>query len=370
MKITALRRVFSGQSLYAIVETDEGIQGVGECTLNTRQLAVEGALAHIEPVLIGKDPFRIEHIWQDVFRGTFWRGGPVLMAALSGIDLALWDIKGKALNAPVYELLGGACRDKIRLYCHVGGADLTEFLDNAAARLREGYTAIRICPHDGRGETYEPGPMVRKSVKWMAELRRAIGEEPEILFEIHTRLSIPRAAELINAIEEYRPLFVEDPLRADAPEAYRALRQRARVPLGTGEKFGAKWDYRAVIGEDLIDYVRTDVCNCGGITEMRKIAAYAEAHYIEMIPHGLPGMAGMMAAFHADLATPNFLMQEAGLFRDAAPHVECDARIEGGWARIGASPGLGIRFHEDRVAPFAMREHPHLRREDGSVQDW
>jgi len=370
MKITKARRIFSGQNLYVQVETDEGITGLGECTLNTRQLAVAGALEHLEPVLAGQDPFRIEHIWQDIFRGTFWRGGPVLMAALSGIDAALWDIKGKALNTPVYNLLGGACRDRIRVYCHAGGSDLASFLDAASARLKQGYTVLRICPHDAHGGFYEPGPMVRKSVEWMGALRREVGEAIEIIFEIHTRLSVPRAAELINAIEEFRPMFVEDPLRADAPEAFRALRERVRVPLGTGEKYGAKWDYRAVIENDLIDYVRSDICNCGGITEMKKIAALAEAHYMEMVPHGLPSMAGMMAALHLDLATPNFLVQEAGLFGGEPRHLTCDFEYKDGWLYLGDSPGLGITLHEEHLTPFTMREHPHLRREDGTVQDW
>jgi len=370
MKITKARRVFSGQNLYVVIETDEGISGIGECTLNTRQLAVDGVLRHLEPVLVGQDPFRIEHIWQDIYRGTFWRGGPVLMAALSGIDAALWDIKGKVLNTPVYNLLGGACRDRIRVYCHVYGRDLREFLDTANARLKEGYTVLRVCPHDGPGDIYEPGPMVRKSVEWMGALRREVGEDVEIIFEIHTRLSIPRAAELINAIEDFRPMFIEDPLRADAVEAFKTLRERVRVPLGTGEKFGGKWDYRYLIGNDLIDYVRTDICNCGGITEMKKIAAYAEAHYMEMVPHGLPSMAGMMAALHLDLATPNFIVQEAGLFRGVPPHLTCDFEFKDGWITLGDSPGLGITLHEDHLEPFEMREHPHLRREDGTVQDW
>jgi len=313
---------------------------------------------------------RAEHIWQDIFRGTFWRGGPVLLSALSGIDMALWDIKGKALGTPVYDLLGGACRDRIRAYCHAGGGDLKSFLDSANARLKEGFTILRICPHDNSGGFYEPGPMVRKSVEWMRELRREAGESVEIIFEVHTRLTVPRAAELINAIEEFRPLFVEDPLRADAPEAYRALRERVRAPLGTGEKFGAKWDYRYVIENDLIDYARADICNCGGITEMKKIAAYAEAHYIDMVPHGLPSMAGMMAALHCDLATPNFCAQETGLFSEGQAHLAYDAELRDGWYYLGGAPGLGVTLREDKVKPFVMREHPHWRREDGGVQDW
>ncbi|MDR2042422.1 MAG: mandelate racemase/muconate lactonizing enzyme family protein [Tannerella sp.] len=371
LKITALRPIFSGRNLFVKVETDKGLYGLGDGSLNTRTTAVAAALKSIEPVILGQDPFRIEHLWQDLFRGTFWRGGPVLLSALSAVDMALWDLKGKALNTPVYNLLGGKCREKIRMYSGCGGSTPDELCRNAEKTMARGFTVLRICPHDGLVDgRYEPGHQIRESVKCMRALRKAVGEEVEIIFECHTRFTPVRAVELCNAIAEYRPVYVEDPLRADSPESYRTLRSHTHVPLGTGEKLGAPWDYKTLIEEDLVDYLRTDVCNCGGISAMRKIAAYGETHYLEMAPHGLPSAIGMMAALHVDLSIPNLYVQEGGLYSNVGSHLTADGEIKDGFAIIGDSPGLGVKLDESRCPPFSTYEHPHWRREDGAVQDW
>jgi len=372
MKITALKRIFSGSNVFAKVETDEGIFGIGDGSLNTRAAAVAAVMEAIEPVIVGQDPFRIEHIWQDVFRGTFWRGGPVLMAALASVDMALWDIKGKALNTPVYNLLGGKCREKLRMYHHVYGPTPDELCRAAEKILALGYTVLRICPHDNLTDGfYEPGRQVRSSVNFMKALRKAVGDEIEIIFECHTRLTPVRAIEVCNAIAEYRPIFVEDPIRADSPESFRVLRSHTTVPYGTGEKFGGPWDFKTIIEEDLVDYLRNDVVICGGITSMRKTAMYGETHYIEMVPHGIPSPIGEMAAYQVDMATPNFYCQETGLYREEShPHIKIDATYKDGFVTIGDSPGLGITLDESKCPPYRAYEHPHWRREDGTVQDW
>jgi len=371
MKVTALKRIYSGAHVFAKIETDAGIYGLGDGTLKGRAPGVSAVLETIEPLLIGQDPFDIEHIWQDIFRGTFWRGGPVLMSALSAVDMALWDIKGKALKTPVYNLLGGKCRHKMRMYHHVRGGSIEEICRDAEKVVANGYTVIRTCPHDIlTSGYYEPGVQVRMSVKAMKELRKTVGDDIEIIFECHTRLSPVRAVEVINAIAEYRPVFVEDPIRSDSPESFRMLRAHTNVPLGTGEKFGGPWDYKTLIEEDLIDYLRTDICNCGGITSMRKIAAYGETHYLEMVPHGLPSMIGMMAAFHVDMATPNFYVQEHGLFSDDGSYISADFEYKDGFCTIGDTPGLGVSIDESKCLPFKSTEFPHWRREDGTVQDW
>ena len=370
MKITGIQTYFNANNHYVEVLTDAGITGLGEATLNTRQLAVDGVFKHLEPVLVGQDPMRIEHIWQSIFRGTFWRGGPVLLSALSGIDMALWDIKGKALNTPVYNLLGGKCRDKMRVYINVGGRTPDDLCRNAERVVAEGYTLVRICPHDNIDGFYEPGTQVRRSIPFMRELRKAIGDDIEIVFEVHTRLSPTRAIELCNAIAEYKPVFVEDPIRADSPESFRVLRSHTNVPIGTSEKLGAKWDYKTIIEEDLVDYLRTDVCNCGGITEMKKIAAYGEPHYMEMVPHGVPHV-GYLAAMHVNFATPNFYCQENWISGQKPEHLKYDVIFENGFQYLGDAPGLGIELIKDKLnRPFVMREHPYWRREDGTVQDW
>lgn len=370
MKITDLKTYFSGSNHYVVIETDEGISGLGEPTLHTRELAVDGALKNLREYIIGKDPYRIEHLWQDIFRGSFWRGGPVLQSALSAIDMALWDIKGKALNTPVYNLLGGKCRDKLTVYKGIGGKTPEELAENGLKTVEAGYKILRICPHDAGTENgYEPGVQVRRSEKAMKALREAVGDEIEIIFECHTRLSPARAIELSNRILPYHPLFVEDPLRADSPEEFRVLRSHTNAALGTGEKFGAKWDYKCLIEEDLIDYVRTDICNCGGITEMKKIAAYAEAHYMEMVPHGVPHV-GFLAAMHTDFATPNFLCQEDWISGSKPEHLDYDVTFKDGYLTMGDRPGLGITLDVTKLKPYSTYEHPHWRRPDGTVQDW
>ena len=371
MKIVSVRPVFSGHNVYAVIKTDENIQGIGEGTLNSREAAVAEVIKSISPVVTGMDPQNTEHIWHDVLRGTFWRGGPVLMSALSALDMALWDIKGKILNQPVYNLLGGKCRNKIRIYAHAGGKTPDELCKNAEKLFEKGITTVRICPHDVLTDGYyEPGHQVRQSVKFMEALRKTAGDEIEIIFECHTRLTPPWAVKLCNAIAPYNPLFVEDPISADSPESFRVLRSHTNVAFGTGEKFGPLWDYKALIEEDLIDYLRSDICNCGGITSVQKIAAYGEAHYMEMVPHGLPSAVGMMAAYHFDMATPNFFVQESGLFSDIGSHLEIDAEFKDGFVYLGSEPGLGVKFDESKCQPFATYEHPHWRREDGTVQDW
>lgn len=370
MKITKLESLRSAKNHYVLIYTDEGITGLGEATLHTREAAVDGALQALGELLPGKDPMRTEFIWQDIFRGTFWRGGPVLQSALSGIDMALWDIKGKALNVPVYTLLGGKCRDRLQVYLGVNGKTPEELAEAGLAAVEKGYKMLRICPHDALSDgCYDSGVQVRKSERFMRTLREAVGDEVEIIFECHTRLSPARASELCERIAPYHPLFVEDPLRADSPEAYRILRKNTSLALGTGEKFGAKWDYRTLIEEDLIDYLRTDVCNCGGITEMKKIAALGEQHYMEMVPHGVPHV-GFLAAMHVDFAVPNFLCQEDWLTGRPVDWLDYDVSFKDGFLTMGDRPGLGIELDRSALQAPVGYEHPHWRRPDGSVQDW
>lgn len=369
MKITNLRTCFSGACHYLILETDEGITGLGEATLHTRQLAVDAVFEHLKPVLIGKDPMQTEYIWQDLFRGTFWRGGPVLLSALSAVDMALWDIKGKTLNTPVYNLLGGKCRDRLRVYISISGKTPEEAAEAARMRVEQGFTCLRFCTNSEEGHILDPVHYARKGIRFMKAIREAVGEGTDVIFECHTRLTPPAALELINGIAEYHPLFVEDPLRADSPEAFRNLRMHTSVPLGTGEKLGAVWDYRTLIEEDLIDYVRPDICNCGGISSMKKIAACAEAHYIELVPHGVHH-AGFLAAMHVDFAASNFAVQEDWISQSHPAWLDYDVTLKDGYLTMGDRPGLGVTLIESELVPFTLSEHPRFHRSDGSVTDW
>jgi len=371
MKITDMKTYFSGQCHYLQIFTDEGIVGLGEATLHTRQLAVEGVLEHIKPVLMGQDPMRTEYLWQDVFHGNFWRGGPVLMSALSAVDMALWDIKGKYLNTPVYNLLGGKVRDKMKVYISVGGKTPEEAAQNGLQRVAEGYRVLRICPSDHAVQNgiFEPYEQVRIAIEYVKALREAVGDSIEIILENHTRFAPSRALQLAKGVEPYRLFFIEDPTRSDTPEAFRLLRAHTDIPLGTGEKAGPLWDYKCLIEEDLIDYVRTDICNCGGITQMMKIAHYAESHYMEMVPHGVHHV-GFLAAMHCNFATQNFNCQEDWLSREHPEWLDYDVKFENGFMTMADRPGLGIELDTDKLQPFVMREHNHWRREDGTVQDW
>ena len=225
---------------------------------------------------IGQDATRIEHIWQDIFRGTFWRGGPVLQSALAGIDIALWDLAGKALGVPTYRLLGGKAREKVLVYRHLGGAIPVELAERAQALREEGYQVVRISPIKEKEKgAFDQTWAIRHGVDYIEALRRS-DDDLEIIFEVHTRLTPARAIEFCNAIEEYRPFYVEDPIRSENPGSFATLRAHTNVALGTGEQLHTKWAFRELIEDELIDYLRVDICHSGGITEGRKIAAMAK----------------------------------------------------------------------------------------------
>ncbi|MGI6317092.1 MAG: mandelate racemase/muconate lactonizing enzyme family protein [Christensenellales bacterium] len=370
MKITGLRTYFSEICHYVLIDTDEGITGLGEATLHTRQTAVDAVLRQLESVITGQDPMRTEFIWQDIFRGTFWRGGPVLMSALSGIDMALWDIKGKALNTPVYNLLGGKSRDRIQLYTGVFGRSDEEVAENALRLVEKGYKILRICASDYvPGGVTDPWEQVRRAEKQVTAVRKAVGEEINIIVENHTRFTPATAVDLAKRLEPLHIFFIEDPIRSDSPEMFRNLRRQTSIPLGTGEKFGTIWDYRCLIEEDLIDYLRTDICNGGGISGMMKVAHYGEVHYMEMVPHGVHH-AAFIAACHVNFAVHNFCCQEDWISRGRPEWLDYDVEIKDGYLTMGDRPGIGVEIDLNALKPFQFREHPHRRRPDGSVQDW
>ena len=374
MKITDLKVFPVGQFIYVKIVTDEGIYGIGEGSLSGRSLAVVGALEHhIKPLLIGQDATRIEHIWQDIFRGTFWRGGPVLQSALAGVDIALWDLAGKALGVPTYRLLGGATRDKVLVYRHTGGGTPEQLIETAQGQLEEGWRVLRISPIDTIEGGFNQKLAVRRGVEHFSALREAIGDEAEVIFEVHTRLTPTRAIELCNAIEEYHPFFVEDPIRSENPASFATLREHTNVPIGTGEQLPTKWMFRELIEGELIDYIRVDICHSGGITEGKKIATMAEVHYQELACHYTSSPVSSAAMLHLNMSIPNCAVQEyapsSGWMDEVIQH---DLRTEDGYLLAPESPGLGIDLNEEAAAayPPTPGEPPHLRREDGSVQDW
>jgi len=379
MKITSIEcyPVWGGgrNFFFVVVDTDEGISGVGESGLTGRELAVQGVIEHFKSFLIGQDASRIEHLWQTMYRGGFFPAGKIACSAISAIDIALWDIKGKALGMPVYELLGGRCRDRVVCYPHCQRATIEELVENAQRHVEEGWKFVRWGLSDAQAhEVLEPARAVRQAIREFEALRQALGDEVELCFDIHTRLDPPDAIRLCNAVEPYHPFFMEDPIRSESMESLRVVRQHVSTPLAVGEQFAGKWEFRQVIEEELADYARIDLCIVGGISEARKIAGWCETHYIKLATHNPLGPVSTAACLHLNLACSNVAVQEqprkpGTVLTDVVP---VQVEWKDGYLLPPARPGLGIEFDRDaaRAHPFQMAELPHLRREDGSVTNW
>jgi galactonate dehydratase len=373
MKIKDISIFPVGQFVYVKIISDEGIYGLGEASLSGRNLAVVEAVKHIKPFLIGEDATRIEYLWQEIFRGTFWRGGPALQSALAGIDIALWDLNGKALGVPVYRLLGGAARDRVLVYRHSGGKTPGQLVETSQGLLENGWRVLRISPIDFLEYGFNPKLAIRNGMAHFSALRKAIGDEVEIIFEAHTRLTPIRAIELCNAIEEFHPFFVEDPIRSENPGSFATLRAHTHVPLTTGEQLTNKWAYPELIEQELIDYLQVDICHTGAITEGKKLATMAEVHYQELAMHYTASPVSTAAMLHLNMSMPNCAVQEhnppRGYIEDV---IQYDWRVEDGYLIPSDFPGLGIDIDEQAAAAYGHKpeEPPHWRREDVSVQDW
>ncbi len=379
MKITNIETypVWGGHRnfLFVVVDTDEGIYGVGESGLTGRELAVMGAIEHFKPLLIGQDPGRIEHIWQLLFRGGFFPAQRILTSAMSAIDIALWDIKGKALGVPIYDLFGGRVRDKVVCYPHNTGEALAlePLVESCLRTKEEGWKFVRWgLPHDG--EILEPRQSVKAAIDQFFAVRDAVGDDIEITFDVHTRLDLPDVLWLCREIESTRPFFIEDPLRCENPDSFKTLRPRTHVPLAAGEQFSSKWEFRQLIEEEWIDYARIDLCIAGGFTEARKIAGWCETHYIKLAVHNPLGPVSSAACLQLNLATPNVAVQEqprkpGTMLTDVVP---VQPEWEDGYLLAPTRPGLGIEFDREAAKkhPFQARELTHLRRLDGSLTNW
>jgi L-alanine-DL-glutamate epimerase-like enolase superfamily enzyme len=377
MKITAIETyaVWGGvrNFLFVRLDTDEGISGVGESGLTGRELAVEGAVQHLAPLLIGQDARRIEHLWQVMSRGGFFPALGPAAAAMSAIDIALWDIRGKVLGVPVYDLLGGLSRERVVCYPHNNEFGVEPLVESARRTWEEGWKFVRwgLPPE---GDVLEPRVAIRTAVKQFEALRAALGDDAELCMDVHTRLDPADAVTLLRLVEPYRPFFMEDPVRAEDMNALRRVRQQAAVPIAAGEQHHSKWQFRQMIEEDLIDYARVDLCLAGGITEAKKIAAMAEAHHIKLATHNPLGPVATAACLHLNLACPNVGVQEqprrpGTMLTDVVP---VQMEWKDGYLLAPTRPGLGVEF--DRAAakahPFQMNDLPHLRRADGSFTNW
>ena len=357
------------------VETDKGIYGLGESAITGKERAIQGVIEHFRPILLGEDPRRIDHLWQRMFRGSFFKAGPILGAAISAIDIALWDIKGKALGVPVWELLGGKCRDGVVCYPHVTGKTLDELLADADRALAQGYRFVRygFPGVEPQGGMLEPRRGVPAAIEVTEAMRRHVGPDIEICVDFHTRLDPNEAVRLCKGLEPLDIFFAEDPVRSERPEAYAYVRRHTHVPIAGGEELASKWEFQPLIEGDLIDYVRTDLCIVGGFTEARKIAGWAESHHQYLAPHSPMGPISLAACVHLDIASPLVGVQELpelpGALADVFPQ---QMTFEDGHLIAPTSPGIGVDIDEAAAAnhPFQMRPIPELRRRDGSVTNW
>jgi mannonate dehydratase len=403
MKITAARVVVCcpGRNFVTLkIETDEGLTGIGDATLNGRELAVASYLTdHVIPCLIGRDAHRIEDTWQYLYRGAYWRRGPVTMSAIAAVDTALWDIKAKAAGMPLYQLLGGASRERVLVYGHANGRDIEQTVDEVQRYAAMGYQAIRaqsgVPGLDkvygvGRGTMhYEPADAnlpsehdwdtakyLRHTPKLFDAIRARLGDELHLLHDVHHRLTPIEAARLGKELEPYRLFWMEDATPAENQAAFRLIRQHTTTPLAVGEVFNTVWDCKALIEEQLIDYIRTTVVHAGGITHLKRIADLAALHQVRTGSHGATDLSPvcMGAALHFDLAIPNFGIQEYMRHSDETDAVFPHAyTFADGYLHPGEAHGHGVEIDETLAAKYPYRRAylPVNRlQHDGTLWHW
>ena len=381
------------------IETDQGIYGLGDATLNGRELAVASYLNdHVIPCLIGRDAHRIEDIWQFLYRGAYWRGGPIGMTAIAAVDTALWDIKGKVAGLPVYQLLGGRSRDGVMVYGHANGETIEEAIDVALHYKSLGYQAIRLQSGvPGLPSTYgvskdkmfyEPADAdmpseniwsteayLRSVPKLFEQAREALGDDVHLLHDVHHRLTPIEAGRLGKDLEPYRLFWLEDAVVAENQDNFRIIRQHTTTPLAVGEIFSSIWDCKDLIQNQLIDYIRTTVVHAGGITHLRRIAAFADLFNVRTGCHGATDLSPvcMAAALNFDISVPNFGVQEYMRHTEETdavfPH---EYRFENGYLLPNESPGLGVDIDEELAAKYPYRRAylPVNRLRDGTMYNW
>lgn len=371
MKITKLETLFvQPRWVFLKMHTDEGLVGWGEPIVEGWSQATAAAVQEMGRYLIGQDPRRIEHHWQALYRGAFYRGGPVLCSALSGLEQAMWDITGKALGVPVYQLLGGAVRDKIRIYCGAGGATAQACVESGRAARERGFTAVKTGLFDAVRFVESPR-FVEQAVERMAGLREGVGKSVDIGVDFHGRVSPAMAIRLARALEPYEPLFIEEPCLPENVDALVTVARSTTVPIATGERLFTRFGFREVLEKGAAAILQPDLSHAGGILETRKIAAMAEAYYAALAPHCPLGPIALAACLQVDACTPNFLCQEQVCLGEG--YLKTPFAFEAGYIPLPTGPGLGIEVDEVAVAEKLYDggwENPRLWHEDGSLADW
>lgn len=368
LKITKLETfLVQPRWLFLKVHTNAGIVGLGEPVVEGRAETVQAAVREIEPYLVGKDPRQVAHHWQAIYRHAFYRGGPVLTSALSGIDMALWDIKGKALGVPVYELLGGPTRSKVRVYAHVKTpADLRK-------KIGEGFTAFKTGPvFRKKYPKYVESPaQVGYAVEQFAALRKEGGDEVDVAIDFHGKISPALAKLLIKGLEPYQPMFVEEPINCQNHDVMAEIARGTFLPIATGERVFTKWGFREVLEKQAATILQPDLCHAGGITEVRLIAGMAEAYYAAIAPHNPLGPISLAAGLQIAASIPNFLCQEQVSLGEG--YLKQPFVVNAGYIDVPRGPGLGIELDEQAVATkigHAWKSTESYDEDDGSVVDW
>ena len=392
MKITGVKTVVVNAQMrnwvFVKVETDQpGLFGWGEASLEWKTRAVVGAVADFAPMIVGEDADRIEHIYQKMYRQSFFRMGVIGMSAISGIEQALWDIRGKELGQPVYKLLGGAVRDKVRMYTHLGGGDMKAvyetqfsddpqvFVDRALEVRSRGYNAVKVLITPPT-ESLNSIAAYRYAERMMAALREAVGESMDIMVDCHGRHYPGNAIEFCRILAPYRPFFIEEPVPPENVDALVEVRKASPVPIATGERLVTRFGFREIFEKQACHVIQPDLCHCGGLWEAKKIAAMAETYYMGVAPHNPLGPVANAAALHFALSTPNFLIQE-DMLTDVPWRWEVVqsslATEDGYWLKTG-TPGLGIEVDEEAAKKYPFQQeviHPlTVRAFDGAVLDW
>jgi len=383
MKITKLELIkVKPRWMFLKMYTDKDIIGLGEPILEGHTNAIEAVVKEYEEYLIGKDPMMIEHHLQAMYRGGFYRGGPMMLSAISGIEQAMWDIKGKYYNCPVYEMLGGKCRDRIRMYTHIkragvaGEFAIEEMLNIADQRLKDGYTALKysIIPPI---KTIDTPENTAKHIERFARVREHIGNSVDLAIDFHGRVSPAMANILIEQLKPYNPMFIEEPCLPENVDCMHDIANKTTIPIAAGERLFGKWEYRQFIEKRAVSIIQPDLCHVGGIFEGRKLAAMMEMYYGSVAPHNPLGPISLAACLQLDACTPNFLVQEHPGNPDGSDlgvgYIKEPFVIKNGYIDVPTKPGLGIELDEealkDKLYDGAWTT-PRLYHEDGSVADW
>ena len=382
MKVTKLTTYrLPPRWMFVKIETDAGITGWGEPVIEGRARSVETAVDELSEYVIGKDPARINDIWQAMYRTGFYRGGPILMSAIAGIDQALWDIKGKVLDAPVYELLGGLVRDKMKMYSWVGGDRPADVIAGIKKLQAIGFNTFKLngCEEMGLIDTSKT---VDAAIAVVAEIRQAFGNAIEFGLDFHGRVAAPMARVLIKELEPYRPLFIEEPVLAEQAEYYPRLAEMTHIPIAAGERMFSRFEFKRVFEAGGLSIVQPDLSHAGGITECVKIAAMAEAYDIGLAPHCPLGPLALASCLHVDFVSRNAVLQEQSMgihYNQGAELMDYvlnkdDFRFHDGYMLPPTKPGLGVEVNEELVIERSRNapdwRNPVWRHADGAVAEW